>query len=215
MHRFRDNSIFLETGNDVKVISLLGAPYILFNGGFWKGDPKFIIMLHWHILPIFYRRWVIRLFHFGWDFPTAGEICEVFGENDPQSQNFEKLSLRGHFLASNRVFELLCVEVGSRVWAVRVVRKEKTKKIKGTRPRYFTTTWGHHHWYDPNQTWQSWWTAWRYHPCQVSNQTIHNCDFCKRLNFTILALLGPSPLTRLSPACDFKFSYSIALRQLS
>ena len=35
---------------------------------------------------------------------------------------------------------------------------------------------------------------------KILNQTIHYCDYCKRLNFTIFALLGPSPLTRLSLA---------------
>ena len=35
---------------------------------------------------------------------------------------------------------------------------------------------------------------------RFEKQTIYNCDFGKRLNFTILALMGPSPLTRLSPA---------------
>ena len=73
-------------------------------------------------------------------------------------------------------------------------KKKQTKRIiKGTRPRYFTTMWGRHRWYDC-------WSAWRYHPCQIWKPTIYNCDFDKRLNLTILALLGPSPLTRQSLA---------------
>ena len=41
-------------------------------------------MLYWHVLPIFNRQRVIQLFHFDWDFPTAGEMCGVFAENDCQ-----------------------------------------------------------------------------------------------------------------------------------
>ena len=53
--------------------------------------------------------------------------------------------------------------------------------------------WGRRRWYDPNQNWQSWWYAGHYHPRQIWNQTIHNCDFDKRLKFTNLALHWPSP----------------------
>ena len=57
-----------------------GEPYEVFDDGFWKGDHNFIFMLCWHILSIFNRLRVIRPFHFGWDFLTAGQICGVFGE---------------------------------------------------------------------------------------------------------------------------------------
>ena len=82
--------------------------------------------------------------------------------------------------------------------------------IKGTQPWYFTTTWGRHvRLYDHNQIGQGCWSAGRYHPCQIWKQTIRNCYFGKRLNFTILALLGPSPFTRLSPAGLSVISMSI------
>ena len=43
--------------------------------------------------------------------------------------------LEGTSLRQTASFELSCVEIGSRVWAVRVARKENTEKIiiKGTR----------------------------------------------------------------------------------
>ena len=159
-------------------------------------------MLYWHILPIFNRLRVIRPFHFGWDFPTAGQICGVFGENDPQKVKISKNTcLEGTSLRQTTSFELSCVKIGSRVWAVRVARKEKINKIiKGTRPRYFTTTWGRHCWYDPNQIWQSCWSAGRKQSCQIWNKTIHNCDFSEWLKFTVVALHRLSPLTLLSPA---------------
>jgi len=40
-------------------------------------------MFYKHILPIFNRLRVIGFFHFGWNFPTASEICGVLGEIDP------------------------------------------------------------------------------------------------------------------------------------
>ena len=83
MHRFRDNNVFLQTGNVVTVISPLRALHIIFDDGFWKGDTKFIFMLYGHILPIFNRLRVNSTFC-GRDFPAAGEIGVVFGENNPQ-----------------------------------------------------------------------------------------------------------------------------------
>ena len=135
-HRFRDNDFFLQTGNDVIVISLLGAPYILFDDGFWKDDPKFLVMLYWHILPIFNRIQVIRPFHFGWDFPTAGEIYGVFGESDPQNVNILKNTcLGGTALRQTTSFELSCMDIDSLVWVGRVARNNKTKKKKHTKAR--------------------------------------------------------------------------------
>ena len=76
------------------------------------------------------------------------------------------------------------------------------KKQSNNNRRHVTLIFHHyggcHCLYDPNQIWQGCWSAWRYHPCQIWKQTIHNRDFDKRLNFTIIALLGPSPITRLS-----------------
>ena len=68
--------------------------------------------------------------------------------------------------------------------------------------RYATpppTTWGRHRWFD-NQTRQGWWYAGRNHTRHIWDQTIYNYDFDKGFKFTILALYGPSPLTRLKLA---------------
>ena len=141
-------------------------------------------------LPIFNRLWLIRLFHIGWEFPIASVICGVFRENDPKKSNFRKTrTYRGHFLTSNRVFWAMVRE--NRFTDMGCTRgkerknKQRKMKLKGTRPRYSPTTWGRHRWYDPNQIQQDCWSAWRYHSCQIWKQTIHNCDFGKRLIFTI------------------------------
>ena len=127
MHRFLDNDVHLQTGNDVIVLSPLGGAV---RSSRWR------ILIGWpqvHIHPpltyftyIFNRLRVIRPFHFGWDFPTAGEICVVFWENDPQKVKVPKNTcLKGTSLCQTASLELLCVEIGSRVLAVGVARKEK------------------------------------------------------------------------------------------
>jgi len=159
-------------------------------------------VVNWHVLSILNGFEVIRHFWFAWDFPTGGEILGVLGENNPQKVKISKNTcLEGTSLRQSASFELSCVQIGSRVWAVRVSKELKTKKKKKkvTGPVYVTTTWGRHRWSDPNQTWHSWSTQGRNHPCQIWNQSVHNCDFGKGLNLPIPALLGSSPLTRLSP----------------
>ena len=43
-----------------------------------------------HTLSIFNRLKVIRLFRFGWDFRTGGEIFEILGEMSPKKGKFRK-----------------------------------------------------------------------------------------------------------------------------
>jgi hypothetical protein len=55
----------------------------------------------------------------------------VFEENDPQEDKISKNTcLEGTSLRQNASFKPLCVKIGSRVWAVRVAKNKKTKKIK-------------------------------------------------------------------------------------
>jgi len=42
-------------------------------------EPEFLFMFNWHFLSIFNGLDVIRLFLFGWDFPTGGEMLGVWG----------------------------------------------------------------------------------------------------------------------------------------
>ena len=128
MHRFRENDVFWHTGNDVLAISPLGGAVRSFRWRILKGWLPVYIMLYWHFLPTFNPLRVVRPFHFGWDFPTAGQICGVFGENDPQKVKISKNTLlEGTSLSQTASFKQLCVGIGSRVGAVRVARKEKIK----------------------------------------------------------------------------------------
>jgi len=85
VHRFRYNKLFMFAGNDVTSISSLGAILVISDYGFWKGDPNFIFMFNWHFLSIINGLDVNRLFLFGWDFPTGGEIVGVWGQNDSKN----------------------------------------------------------------------------------------------------------------------------------
>ena len=89
-------------------------------------------MLHRHILSIFNRLRVTRSFHFGWDFPTAGQICGVFGEDDPQKVNTLKKTLAWRALPyvkprllSYREWKLVH---GYGLYAWQGKKKQKTKK---------------------------------------------------------------------------------------
>ena len=58
--------------------------------------------------------------------PTAGKICGVFGENDPQKVEISKNTwLEGTSLRRTASFEPSSVEIGLLVWAVRVARNKK------------------------------------------------------------------------------------------
>ena len=108
-------------------------------------------MFHKHFLSILNGLDVIRLFLFGWDFPTGGEILGVLGQNDPQKDEISKNTwMKGTSLRQNASFKLSCVEIGSPVGAVRVARNEKKKNKKNnkshTTPKYHyhVVTWGRH-----------------------------------------------------------------------
>ena len=112
-------------------------------------------MFHKHFLSILNGLDVIRLFLFGWDFPTGGENLGVFEENDPKKDKISKNTcLEGTSLRQNTSFKLLCVKIGSRVWAVRVA---KNKKNKNNNNKSHTTPKYHYHvgappliWSQPN-----------------------------------------------------------------
>ena len=71
MHRFRYNQVVPLSGNDVIVISPLGAMTVTHWGGFWKGDPDFMLFfdnIHTSIMHSFRLNWV---------FPLAGNESTV------------------------------------------------------------------------------------------------------------------------------------------
>jgi len=123
------------------VINSLQGVVHNFQWSIVKGS-QFIIMFYWHILHIFNRLRVIRLTHFVWNFPIAGEICGVFRENDPQMSKFRENTYgrEGTSFRQTTPFQRSCVEIGSRVWIVRVQERQNKKLNK----RYATRIFHHH-----------------------------------------------------------------------
>ena len=75
---------------------------------------------------------VIRLFLFGWDFPTGGEILGVLGQNDPQNVKIEKNTCwEGTSLRQTASFEPLCVKLSLSVWPVQVRKKKMGGRKEG------------------------------------------------------------------------------------
>jgi len=89
MHRFCFNELFMFAGNDVIAILSLGGA----SGNFWlrilKGRPDFILIFNWHFLSTLNGLDVIRLFLFGWDFPTGSEM--FWGKMTPKTSNERKI----------------------------------------------------------------------------------------------------------------------------
>jgi len=84
---------------------------------------------------------VIRLFLFGCDFPTGGEMLGVLGQNDPENVNWEKNNCWvGTFLRQTASFEPLCVKLSLAVWPVQV-RKKKAGRKKSQEVYIFTFVW--------------------------------------------------------------------------
>jgi len=98
-------------GNDVVAISSLGALQVISDYGFWKCDPDFIFMFNWHFLSILKGLDEIRLFLFGWDFPTGCEIVGVWDKMTTKRHMREKHLLGGYFLTPNCVFWAIVCEI--------------------------------------------------------------------------------------------------------
>jgi len=100
-----------------------GSLYAILHNGFWKGDPDLIFMFNWHLLSILNGLNVIRLFLFGWEFPTAGgRNVGGFWAKWPKNVKWEKNTCwEGTSLRQTASFKPL------RVWSVQV-RKKKGRK---------------------------------------------------------------------------------------
>ena len=89
-------------------------------------------------LLIFNRLRAIRPFHFGWDFPAAGEICGVFGKMTPKKSKCRKT------LAERTLSHVKPRILSYRTWKsvhgyglyAWLGHKNKKKVIKGTRPGF-------------------------------------------------------------------------------
>jgi len=132
MHNFRDNEAFLQTGNDVMVISPLSGVVHNFQWSILKRWPRVHnhVLFYRHILPIFNRLFNFFIF-VGISLRPANFVGFTGKMTLPKSWNFEKHLLKGHFLTTNRIFWAIVRVMRLRVWAVRAwLRKTKQKNIK-------------------------------------------------------------------------------------
>jgi len=84
-------------------------------------------MVHWHISRICYRFEVIRHFILAGNCPFRPNL-RVFWAKPPNFTTTHFSSPKGSSLYQTASFEQLCAKIGSRIWAVALL-KEKRKKI--------------------------------------------------------------------------------------
>jgi hypothetical protein len=89
--------------------------------------PRFGIGQFWNFSIIFYLSKVIRLFRFAYKMPF-----ENFGEGIFPRENFFSSTRppKGTSLEQFASFEISCVQIGSVVWSVRLVKKQKKGKVR-------------------------------------------------------------------------------------
>jgi len=68
---------------------------------------------------------VIRLFLFGWGFPTGAKFWGFWAKCPPKHQIRENYLLGGHFFMPAAYFEPLCVKLSLSVWPVQVRKKKR------------------------------------------------------------------------------------------
>jgi len=98
----------------------LAAFHTVFVDGIWKSTPSFISMVHWHISRISYRFEVIR--HF-----ILTYFRGVFRVKHPKFHNYNLSSYKMSSLHQTASVELLWAKIGSRVWAVALLKNTKKR----------------------------------------------------------------------------------------
>jgi len=87
-------------------------------------------MFNCHFLSILNGLDVIRIFLFGWDFPTGGEMLWILGETWlSKRQMREKHLLGGHFFTPNCVFWAILREIIS--ISLACAGEQETKRLEG------------------------------------------------------------------------------------
>ena len=142
MHSFRDNEVFLQTGNDVMVISPLGGAVRSFRWRILKGWPQ--VSIH-DLLTCFvylqpHRSYLTFCIWLGFPY-WRRNFGGFWGKWPPKSENIGKHLLRGHFLTSNHVFWAIVRE--NRFTGIGCTRVNEYKNKK-TKKRHATCIFHHH-----------------------------------------------------------------------
>ena len=136
---------FLHNGTNVTVFSPLGGAVGSFPWQILKGWPR----VYFHALLTYFAYLQPLKSYLTFSFWLGFLYCRpnlrgFLGKWPPKSQNFENTCLEGTSSRQTTFFELLCVRIGSRVWAIRVARKEKTKKNKNNNKRHVILIFHHY-----------------------------------------------------------------------
>ena len=78
--------------------------YAIENGGFWKTDHDFLLVVNWHFLPIWLRFRVTNILRLTWKIPISGKIFRVFPTLRPQKWFGIILTPKRHILAWKHAF---------------------------------------------------------------------------------------------------------------
>jgi len=95
-----------------------------------RATPVFIIMVYSHITCISYRFEVIRILFMTGNCPFR-PILGVFRVKHPQLLQLQNYHPKGSSIHQTASFELLCAKIGSRVWAVALLKNKKNKQVTG------------------------------------------------------------------------------------
>jgi len=87
-------------------------------------------MVYWHNSRISYCFGVIRHFIFGWQLPIPTNFRGVLGKTPPNFRITHVTSPKGSSLHQIASFELLCAKIGSRVWAVALLKNKKSHSTR-------------------------------------------------------------------------------------
>ena len=66
------------------------ALQVIFYCGFWKCDPDFVFMFHWHLWSILNGLYVIQLFGLAGISLLGAKLLGLWGQNDPKNVKIGK-----------------------------------------------------------------------------------------------------------------------------
>ena len=141
IHRFRDNDVFLQTGNDVMVIFLLWGAVYHFQWRILRGWSQVYIHAFATYFAYLQPPMSYSTFSFWLGFPFCRRNCGSFGENNPQKVEISKKNLlKGHFLES--VCAFWAIVRGNRFTGIGCTR---VKNYKNKNNKRHATRIFHHH----------------------------------------------------------------------
>lgn len=133
----------------------------MLNSVFWKNDPKFIVMLYWHIMPIFKRLRIIYV-NFSPFLFRLGSLLPACYEGFSRKMTAKKSKFR-EILYQRRLHYVKSYLLSYRAW--KLIHKYAWLEMK--RQKIHVTRILH----------QGCWSARRNHSCEIWDNYELTCDF--------------------------------------